>query len=254
MLNLQGVLCCERAPPRARTSQHTLDALKDEYWWLAGDLERTPTVIVQRPRGARGKRRQKASSSSADAAFDVAQAADFFPEEAAPEDAHADPLDDESDDEALAVAVPFDATAFGEVALEAELLSELYTGFYLKPLGGVWTSTHIGVSFDRWAALARSGEARAWCNRFGWPKFKSFTIRKYQDGAKILAEEWVAKADHLFQIWQYDGSGLNDFSYSDAELNSYVYSHGFSDWACEQPDQSVNWRQAYALHVKLPRN
>ena len=198
----------------------SLDELQREYWWLEADLASTLHLGCMRSSGPQGAKRRRKSASGPVApkvTFEVVPAdvggVALPPVGPSGVGVSSGVVGVENDD-LVGDVVPleaFEADAFAaEKAVCQEASCEI--SFYMKPLGGKWCHANTQWTYNRYVCLPRSGCCRMWCDHFRWPTFKSFSRALYQEGAKILANEWMKKGQHYFFIWFGISDDLDTFT------------------------------------------
>ena len=133
----------------------------------------------------------------------------------------------------------------------AEECSDIW--FYVTVRGGGWTYQFKGVVADVVSMYARNC-AKDWCDVYGLPKQKGFTIARYtEEGAHRLSWAWVRKLNFFFEMWQDNGSHPG-YVYSAEQLEAYVADAAFLDWTDELDDGSYCYLAVAELINAVPRN
>ena len=93
---------------------------------------------------------------------------------------------------------------------------------YLHAPRGVWTSRHIGVSFDSYRSQASGAKAERFCSTYRLAKSGTFSIAKFGEEVCLkLCRLWVHRMTYFFNIWRDRGESL-DYVFGEDELRGYT--------------------------------
>lgn len=153
---------------------------------------------------------------------------------------------------------PFDVDAVVE-ALEKKRQEEAPKSkvaevhFCWKVMGGKWCMENRGVPYDAFRATCASPSARQMLYMYRLNLSCSFTLSKYgEELARTLADYWVAKMTHFFNIW--DSHGQTKHIFTDAELNRFAEPAPFAAaFATAEPALRQRMLELRALVPAAPR-
>jgi hypothetical protein len=104
--------------------------------------------------------------------------------------------------------------------------------FYIHRRQGIWTRKFKGVDSDCLMCKGRSLTTN-FCNRFGWPKTKTYTYKTYgQAECYVLGKELCRKGSYYFRVWVDSGE---DEQFADEASLDYVPSDEFRSWVKTVP-------------------
>lgn len=112
--------------------------------------------------------------------------------------------------------------------------------FFIRQRGGAANIAKIGTALDCCAMYARKGIAMEFCEKFGFPKQKSYHYSKYggEIPANLLIREFARKGHFFCCLWLAHDCD-HAYSYSDEDVKCYPSSPEFLDFMCGLPPESV---------------
>ena len=118
--------------------------------------------------------------------------------------------------------------------------------FKVGVLGGQWTAEIKGVPVDAVQAIARSLDAKAFCDRRKLPKSFRAEISTYTyDHAFALARGWADKMQHFFNLAEAAEDPLRIFEPD--EVASYRESAEFAHAAMELKDHKLAMKRVHLI-------
>lgn len=109
--------------------------------------------------------------------------------------------------------------------------------FSVELLGGAWTASHRGVSYDAFRGAAHAGNPQAFCELFGLQKSFRASIRLCTEPlANLIAQAWCSRMQFFYDKYHIEGCGAD---FSDEALASFA----------EDPEVA----KAHQLHAGLVR-
>ena len=119
-------------------------------------------------------------------------------------------------------------------------------------MGGVWTHEFKHLVADAAIVKARSC-ILPFCNRFRWPKQKSYSLKKFDDkDACFLVKEWARKGNFFADLWVESGGTLQ-LNAADLAANPYEDGFEFVVWASDLPTDSDAFAAVVQLRACWPR-
>ena len=128
--------------------------------------------------------------------------------------------------------------------------------FITTVLRGRWTEEHTGDWWDRLEGTPRAGLPHTWCDRYNFPKRKSWSRRAHTErGALLMSSEYQRRATFFFSLWleQCGEDASWSFEYTQEVLDSYRPSLEYLTWAVEVPLGSRTYKCLTELTEMLPR-
>ena len=90
-----------------------------------------------------------------------------------------------------------------------------------------------------------------WCSSSGFPRPRSFALKRYgNEGSKMLAEEVARRGNYFMNLWIADGSPA-PYSFIEA-AEMYSESAAFIEWLQGQPLQSPCYVEALQIRKITP--
>ena len=165
----------------------------------------------------------------------------------------------ESSDEQLALENDDDADehesveAESDAALELEVLRaewepemESAHAFRVVLRGGAYYKKTKGVVADEARAFARFQAAKDWCDQFGWPREKSFSLALYTaPGAVALANEFCRRSNHYYDMWLASDDADDAFSF--AHVAPPSDDEEFLDWITTLDADGASFAKGFEL-------
>ena len=100
--------------------------------------------------------------------------------------------------------------------------------FFLRTRAGV----HFGAGAGTEAVWteASKGAPRMWCTRYSFPQSMHLSCAKFGDvGAMMLAFAWCHRLQFFYDLWRAQND--QDFTYTEADVRSYVEELSFREFA-----------------------
>ena len=153
------------------------------------------------------------------------------------------------------VVVPDDvmASLAKELQEKKDELDEAVTATYFKVrvLGGEWSASKKGQAVSDIGCYPKNRDVTIWCIGVGFPRAKSFSVRRYgHQGAHALAEGWCHKGDWFFGRWQ-DLGCPGGLEWGELQA-AYMPSSSFSDWFAGVPVETPAFQAGMMLANFVP--
>ena len=126
--------------------------------------------------------------------------------------------------------------------------------FYTRHLGGPWTEEHIGRESDICSMFARE-KVKGWCKAYKWPAQKGFAYKAYNgvEPCTMLAREWALRGHFFYDMWKRAGESMA-FSYTQAQLDSYVATDEWIYWQADVPIDDKAFDKVLQVNSAVPTN
>jgi hypothetical protein len=129
---------------------------------------------------------------------------------------------------------------------------ELGADFGVHIRGGKWTAANRGVPFDCVRAQPAPGTPRDWCVMYGMPNSASFSYSKYGEGpASVLALQWCARMQYLFDIWKAQSDPR--YVYLESDNRSYQEDAEFRAFVDDLPVVGTCIERVKAIREIFPK-
>ena len=241
------------APPRKRGPKPTEDEREvifaDNQWLSDDDVpggrqppKRARKVCTADPRAAdSGADTSSEAPDSASADEDVASGVVDDGE------APAGSGDDEDDDGCAGAA------ELADIRSELEWSADDLLFFYTRIQGGDWLRNKTGRSADKCTGFARGGWPQWWCDRYMFPRQRSFAFLTYErDNACMLAKEFCSRAEFFYRTWLLNHDAEFDFVFEQHHLDAYLESVPFLDWLLALSDEGPAFEAGVLLRSLCP--
>ena len=127
----------------------------------------------------------------------------------------------------------------------------LGSDFVTQVLGGTWTRQHKNKSFDAVVGYARGGAPIAWGKQYNMGVEFSTAYSKYGDErATKLCLEWCRRCQFFYDMYLEADTPL--YTYSDADLCSYVEDIDWLNFVLANEEHDAFWNRAMGLRTLVP--